>query len=222
MCSASLLATEPGPAGHLGPLPASVPRYAENSDPIETAHCPEEVNATLFLLPVCEGGQEKKRLWLCLNSPPKTWEMHRDRNIPERSTGRPVDILQINQQSGESVTRRERSRCCPVGTHLATELGHAPLCLQVESHPREGLLSTAGPASSSMYRVLLCPGHPSQGKAAVLGSSQGLAWCLPCPLPAALCPPLVPLPHRTQHFCKGQRRCIELQVLEGCAGGWPR
>ena len=117
MRSASLLAAEPGPAGHLEPLPASVPRYAESSDPIETARSPEEVNALLFLLSVCEGGQGEGTAMAVselstqdLGDAPR-WQYPREIN------GEPSGYPQTPQQSGESVMRRGRSRCCPVGTH---------------------------------------------------------------------------------------------------------
>lgn len=115
MRSASLLAAEPGAAGHLEPLPVSVPRYAESSDPIDAVR-----RRSMQRYSCCQcvrEDKEKEQLWPCLNCPPTIWEMHRDGSIPERTTGSPLGILQITQQSGESVMRRGRSRCCPVGTH---------------------------------------------------------------------------------------------------------
>ncbi|SFW05265.1 Uncharacterised protein [Chlamydia abortus] len=62
-------------------------------------------------------GREKKQLPPRLNSPTNLWEKHRDCKIPERRTGRCMDILQFTQQSGESGMRRGRTRCGPAGTH---------------------------------------------------------------------------------------------------------
>lgn len=70
-----------------------------------------------------------------------------------------------------------------------------------------------GGRQHSMCRVLLCPGHPSPGKAVAVGGRQSLAWCPPCPLPTALCPPQAALPHHTQGFCRGQKRCTEPRVM---------
>ena len=70
------------------------------------------------------------------------------------------------------------------------------VCPQVDSDHREGLPSLTRPVSCTEAGstpcthacILLCPGHPSQGKAVVVGGTQGLAYTYLCPTGTAATP----------------------------------
>ena len=60
VCSPSLLDAEPGPAGHLEPLPVSVLEDAESSDSSEAASSAEETDAVSLPLPMSKGGEREE------------------------------------------------------------------------------------------------------------------------------------------------------------------